>query len=130
MEKWNCSARTASATRNVQNHPSIDRQLARLFEAALQPEPDKPVDSPVDWSFLDNDDGQPGEPADWVKKRIKYFEKWGDDELHQEMLEDLKQRHRWTRNITPPSTPPRYDPNEPPFDPRDILGTVDGDEDD
>ena len=39
-----------------------------------------------------------------------------------EIAEDLLQRHRWTRNIPPPSTPPRYDLNEPPFDPGDVFG--------
>jgi hypothetical protein len=35
-----------------------------------------PFPSIVDWSFLDKDDGhQPSEPADWVKKRIRMYEK-------------------------------------------------------
>lgn len=62
------------------------------------------------------DDGQPGELPDWAKKQIRMYEKW-KDELHAEMLEELKNSHQWTRNITPPSTPKRYDPNEPPFIP-------------
>jgi hypothetical protein len=102
-------------------HPSIDKQLAKLFERSIPDKKEPPVPTLVDWSFLDEDDGQPGEPADWVKKRIPMYEKW-KDELHQEMLEDLKSSHQWTRNIPPPSEPPRYDPNEPPFDPSEILG--------
>ena len=61
--------------------PSIDPQWAKLFAVPIPDEKISP--SPVDWSFLDEDDGQPGEPADWVKKQIKQFEKWGDDEIHQ-----------------------------------------------
>jgi hypothetical protein len=82
----------------------------------------------VDWSFLDRDDGQPGEPADWVKKRIRMYEK-RKDELHAEMLEDLKCMHKLTRNIPPPSTPKIYDPNEPLFNPSEILGATEWDDD-
>ena len=57
------------------------------------------------------------------------YEKW-KDELHAEMLEDLKSSHQLTRNIEPPSAPKRYDPNEPPFDPAEILGGVELGEDD
>ena len=53
------------------------------------------------------------------------FERMGDNELRREMLEDMFNRHRWTRNIPPPSAPKRYDPNEPPFTPPDFLGDVD-----
>lgn len=99
--------------------PTIAPQLAELFSAALPAEEQKPSPALVDWSFLDQDDGQPGEPANWVKKQAKMF--------RGEIAEDLLQRHRWTRNIPPPSTPPRYDPNEPPFDPSEILGSSDDD---
>lgn len=37
---------------------------------------------------------------------------------------------KWTRNIEPPSTPKRYDPNEPSFDPGDILSEFDEDDED
>ena len=47
----------------------------------------------MDWSFLDRDDGQLGAPADWLKKQIRMYEKW-KDELHAEMLEDLKRMDR------------------------------------
>ncbi len=108
--------------------PGIDAKLAKLFSVSIPKE--KAAPSLVDWSVLDRDDGQPGEPADWVKKQIKQLEKWGDGELHQEMLEDMKRTHQWTRNIPPPPTPKRYNPNESPFDPGEILSEFDEDEDD
>ena len=55
--------------------------------------------------------------------------KW-KDELHAEMFEDLKRMHKLTRNIPPPSTPKRCDPNEPPFNPSEILGEFDEDDED
>ncbi len=108
--------------------PSIDKQLAKLFTQSIPNEKAIPATSIVDWSFLDRDDGQPGEPADWVKKRIRMVEKW-KDELHAEMLEDLKRMHKLTRNIMPPSTPQKHDPKEPPFDPGEILGGAEWDDD-
>ncbi len=105
--------------------PSIDSQLAKLFTTTIPNEKEKPAAALVDWSFLDKDDGQPGEPADWVKKQTRMFERDGDDEDTKEMIEEMKQIHRWTRNITPPSTPPRYDRNKPPFDPSEIFGDTD-----
>jgi len=109
--------------------PSIDPQLAKLFETSISNRNEGSSASIVDWSFLDADDGQPGESADWVKKRIHMYEKWRD-ELHAEMLEDLKNMHKWARNIEPPSTPKKYDPNEPPFDPTEMLGSMELDDDD
>jgi hypothetical protein len=95
-------------------HPSIDPQLSKLFEQAIPDKQDESTSAIVDWSFLDTDNGQPGELPDWVKKNIQRLEHWGeDDETHQEMITDMQERHRWTRNIPPPSTPKRYDPNEP-----------------
>jgi hypothetical protein len=108
--------------------PSIDKKLANLFSTVISHEEEKPAASIVDWIFLDADDGQPSEPADWVKKRIRMYEKW-KYELHAEMLEDLRRMHKFTRNITPPSTPKRYDPNEPPFNPSEILGDTEWDDD-
>lgn len=108
--------------------PSIDKQLANLFNQSIPDRKEKPAAPIVDWSFLDEGDGQPGEPADWVKKQMRVYGKW-KDELHQEILEDLKQSHRWTRNINPPSTPKRYDPNEPPFDPSVFFGGMEMDDD-
>ncbi len=107
--------------------PSIDPKLASLFIASGSDEKEANSSSLVDWNFLDKDDGQPGEPADWVKKQIKMLEKWDNDEIQQEMIENSKSRHRWTRNIKPPSTPPRYDPNEPPFDSHNVFGSSDFD---
>jgi hypothetical protein len=95
--------------------PSIDPKLADLFSTAIPDQDDKPSSNLVDWSFLDEDDGRPGKPADWVNKLAEMLE---DDP---EIVEDLLARHRWTRPIQPPSTPPRYDPNEPPFYPGDLL---------
>jgi hypothetical protein len=98
--------------------PSIAPQMAALFATSLPTETHKPVTNIVDWSFLDTDDGQPDGPADWVKQHIQRLERWGkDDETHQEIIAYMKENHRWTRNIPPPSTPRRYDPNEPPFTP-------------
>jgi len=105
--------------------PSIDSNLANLFSSAISDPQETSAPQIVDWSFLDRDDWQPGEPADWVKKQIRMFERMGDNELRREMLEDMFNRHRWTRNIPPPSAPKRYDPNEPPFTPPDFLGDVD-----
>ena len=109
--------------------PSIDKKLVSLFSTIISDADEKSAASIVDWGFLNTDDGQPGEPADWAKKRIRMVEKW-KDELHTEMLEDLKRMHKLTRNIEIPSTPKRYDPNEPPFDPGDILGEFDEDDED
>ncbi|MDD2920998.1 MAG: hypothetical protein PHQ36_01820 [Anaerolineales bacterium] len=104
--------------------PSIDQRLANLFAVSM---PEQNSSLIMGWSFLDA--GQPGEPADWVKKNIQRLEHWGeDDELHQEMIADMKNRHRWTRNIPPPSTPKCYDPNQPPFNAADILGDADDDD--
>jgi len=96
---------------------------------AIPAEKEKTAAALVDWSFLDKDNDQPGEPANWVKKQIRMLEREGDEDT-KEMIEEMRNRHRWTRNITPPSTPPRYDPNEAPFDPRDIPGSTDDDLDD
>jgi len=46
------------------------------------------------------------------------------------MIEHIIQMHRFTHNIPPPSTPKRYDPNKPPFDPSEFLGGVELDKDD
>jgi hypothetical protein len=37
----------------------------------------------------------------------------------------MEDRHRWTRNISPPTIPRRCDPNEPSFDPRPMFGEMD-----
>lgn len=52
---------------------SIDPQLASLFTASNPLENEKSLPTLVDWSFLDKDDGQAGEPAEWVKKQRAAF---------------------------------------------------------
>ncbi|MCI0553623.1 MAG: hypothetical protein L0287_21970 [Anaerolineae bacterium] len=111
--------------------PSIDKQLANLFNRSIPDKKELPASTLVDWSFLDQDDGQPGELPDWAKRQIKRLERLkDDDDVSKEMIEHMIQTHKWTRNIPPPSTPPRYDPNEPPFDPSEFLGDADLDLDD
>ncbi len=44
--------------------------------------------------------------------------------------DDIARRHRWSRPIQPPTTPPRRDPNEPPFDPHEFFGLDDEADDD
>lgn len=100
--------------------PVIKPELAALFAEALPAEKDAPPDkSPVDWSFLDQDDGQPGELPEWAKKQMRLFPKHADD---------IARMHRWSRPIKPPSTPLRRDPNEPPFDPSEFMGEIDASE--
>jgi len=109
--------------------PSIDKGLANLFNKSILGKIETPTPILVDWSFLDNDDGQPGELPDWAKRQIKRLECLRDkDETSKEMIDDMIRMHKWTRNITPPSTPPRYDPNEPPFEPGEFFGDMDKDE--
>ena len=120
--------KTNEEIHRIRMENQIDSKLARLFASTIPKETERPASTIVDWSFIDTDDDQPGEPADWVKKQIKQLEKWGDnDDLHKEMLEEMKQRHQWTRNIPPPSIPKRYDPNGPPFNPSDILDHTEDD---
>jgi hypothetical protein len=85
--------------------PAISPQLSGLF--SLPAFPPDPVPTLVDWSFLDRDDGQPGEPADWAKKQARLFR----GKIGKQILLE----RRWTRNIPPPSTPKRRNPNEAPF---------------
>ena len=92
--------------------PVIDANLAALFGEAMPTETRAPAKTLVDWSFLDQDDGQPGEPPEWVFKQMKLFRK------HAKEIYDM---HRWTRPIQPPATPPRRDPNEPPFNPAEFM---------
>jgi hypothetical protein len=109
--------------------PSIDKELAKLFEQSIPDKKETPTATVVDWSFLDRDDGPPSELPDWAKKQIKRLERWEkEDELSREMVADLKRMHQWTRNIPPPSTPKRYDPNAAPFDPSEILGKLNDDD--
>jgi len=122
-------AETRARIKEVGNAPTwkpvIDRDIAALFAEAIPDQNDVPPASVVDWSFLDADDGQPGEPADWVKKTAKLFPR---------RATEILAMHRWTRQITPPSAPPRRDPNDVPFDPSEVLDGMDSaefeDEDD
>ena len=122
-------AETRARIKEVGNAPTwkpvIDRDIAALFAEAIPDQNDAPPASVVDWSFLDADDGQPGEPADWVKKTAKLFPR---------RATEILAMHRWTRQITPPSAPPRRDPNDVPFDPSEVLDGMDSaefeDEDD
>jgi len=106
--------------------PTISPQLQQLFTASISADQEKTTSSCIDWGFLDKDDGQPGEPADWVKKQVRLLEREMDEGM-KEMVEELKRRHLWTRKITPPSTPPSYNPNEPPFDPGEFPGNLNDD---
>lgn len=111
--------------------PSIDKGLAKLFEQSVPDKKGLPAPTLIDWSFLDKDDGAPGELPDWAKRQIKRLERLkDDDDVSKEMIEDMIRTHKWTRNINPPSTPKRYDPNETPFNPSEIFGGMElGDDD-
>jgi len=97
--------------------PTLDPALAELVASALPPADAASAPNPplVDWSFLDADDGQPGELPEWAKKQMRLFRH------NQDIVEHIAREHRWSRPIQPPSTPPRYDPNDPPFDPEEFL---------
>ncbi len=94
--------------------PTIDPALAELVATALPPVTPETPSTPtlVDWSFLDRDDGRPGELPEWAKKMMRLFP---------ERADELARMYRWSRPIKPPATPPRRDPNEPPFDPDEFL---------
>ena len=111
----------ASGRARADWHPTIDPALAELVAATLPPAAGEtvPVPSRVDWSFLDADDGKPGELPDWAKKMLR---------LLPEHADDIASRHRWSRPIPPPATPPRRDPNEPPFDASEFLDPDEGDD--
>ncbi|GAB4446990.1 MAG: hypothetical protein OHK0041_06310 [Anaerolineales bacterium] len=111
--------------------PSIAPHLAHLFAPVIPEAEENPAPSPVDWSFLDADDGQPGEPADWVKKQMKLMRREFQDEDMQEVFDEMMYIHRWTRNIPPPAAPPKRDPNEPPFvPPIEFFDDMDDEDDD
>jgi hypothetical protein len=88
---------------------ALDSQVLDFVNSAMSvlDEPSPSEKMIVDWSFLDTDDGQPGELPAWAKKMIERFPP--------EMAEDIARQHRWSRPIDPPATPPRHNPNEPPF---------------
>ena len=45
--------------------------------------------------------------------------------LMPEHTDYIAQMHRWSRPIKPPSTPPRRNPNDKPFDPSEIFAAMD-----
>ncbi len=100
--------------------PVIAPAFAAIVSSALPP-PDETAPGPalVDWSFLDQDDGQPGELPGWARKQIELF--------GGEIGADIALRSRWSRPIKPPATPPRYNPDDPPFDPGEDLDWMDDD---
>lgn len=95
--------------------PTITPQLVELLIGSLPAQIENPSPTLADWRFLDLDDGQPGEPADWVRKQAEML----SDEP--EIVEDILSHHRWTRPIQPLSTPPRYIPDQPPFDSGNVF---------
>jgi hypothetical protein len=67
----------------------------------------------VDWSFLDRDDGKPGDPPQWVLKSIELMKEMGEeDESVQKVIADMVHQHQWTRPIIPPITPKHFHPDE------------------
>ena len=95
--------------------PPLHPELAATVEAAvaelsLKP---PPVESPVDWNFLDEDDGRPGDLPLWAKRLARDFTP--------DLAEDLVRRYRWSRPILSPLTPPRHNPNDPPFEPDEFF---------
>jgi hypothetical protein len=108
--------------------PSIDKGLASLFDKSLPEDQETPAATLVDWSFLDEDNGEPGELPDWARRQIKRLERYRDEDGTNEMIDEMIRMHRWTRNIPPPVTPKKYDPNEPPFDPGEIFGDLETDD--
>ncbi len=81
-----------------------------------------PSNSPVDWTFLDEDDGQPGELPDWAKKMLRRIPPGG-------MADGIIHRHRWSRFIQSPAIPPNHNPTDAKFDPSEILPYDDDDDD-
>lgn len=107
--------------RHARWQPTISPELAALVNSALpDPEHLPPAKPVVDWNFLDTDDGQPGELPEWAKKQIRLFRR------NPEIVAHIEQDRRWTRPIQPPGTPPRLNPDEPPFDPAEALAGVEG----
>ena len=95
--------------------PTLSAEMGRLVASALPAEKAEPAPALVDWSFLDTDDGQPGELPEWAKKQLKLF---GRNKEHADFIIEHAQ---YSRPIKPPSTPPRRNPDEPPFDPDEIM---------
>lgn len=110
--------------------PSIDKGLAYLFGKSIPEKKEAPATTLVDWRFLDQDDGQPGELPEWAKRQVKRLERLKESgETSREMIDEMIRMHKYSRNIEPPTTSKRYDPNEPPFDPVEILDGMELDDD-
>lgn len=108
--------------------PSIDKKLANLFQVSNVYK-ETPVKAIIDWSFLDKDNDEPGELPDWAKRQINRLKKFEDDEDTKEIIEDMINRYKWARNIPPPTIPKKYDPNEQPFNPGEVFGDMELDDD-
>jgi hypothetical protein len=100
--------------------PSISAELAALVSSSLPPLEAPAAPALVDWSFLQTDDGEPGELPEWAQKQIKLF-----GGRRTEIAQDIIKRAQYSRPIPPPITPKRYDPNEPPFDPHALMSELD-----
>lgn len=118
--------RAGTAARGIQPpdwEPSISPALAALIAAAVPETSDAPIPGQplVDWRFLDEDDGQPGELPLWAQKMLQRFPG--------HIPEDMIHRYRWSRPIPPPLTPPRRDPYEASSESAHFLGVGDDVED-
>ncbi len=102
---------------------TLSTEMAALVASALPAE--RPAAPPglVDWSFLDTDDGQPGELPGWARKQLKLFGR------EPEIAKHITDRAQYSRPIPPPTTPPNRNPNEPSFDPEEFgLDMDEGDD--
>jgi hypothetical protein len=99
----------------IERADSLEPELADALDVAMSAFAAEPArdECRVDWAFLDTDDGQPGELPEWAIKMMRHFPA--------EHAAEIARRHRWSRPIKPPAHPPRYSPDEPPFDPQDFL---------
>ncbi|MCB0154933.1 MAG: hypothetical protein KDF65_09050, partial [Anaerolineae bacterium] len=99
--------------------PSLHPELAETIAEAMTGLNTDPDSSPVDWRFLDEDNGQPGDLPAWAKRLARDFTP--------DMAHDLTHRYRWSRPIPPPTIPPRHNPDDPPFEPDEFLEDDDSD---
>lgn len=112
----------AAAQGHATPPPLLDPHVERRILSMLPRFDGPPVPGLVDWSFLDADNGQPGEPPPWAQRMLQLFPG--------EMAEDMAQRYRWTRTIPPPDEPRRYNPDEPPLDHDELFDEDDWLDDD
>ena len=99
----------------IEQSDSLEPELADVLDLAMSAFSAEPGrdECRVDWTFLDSDDGQPGELPEWAVRMMRHFPA--------DHAEDVARRHRWSRPIKPPAYPPRYAPDEPPFDPQQFF---------